>query len=565
MRRLPALLAVVLAAVIGVSAFAWVRAGADPHRASEEQAKGYAKILVGAASDAAERLEAAERALADRLSAVAQLAADRLMAERRPQRDVLEEVARAERVARMWLFDAEGRVSASVRWPVPAAGPDGGSASTLLEQEEARSAEETAKALAPPEGETRVEGLRTNPFGARERFGVAFGLSGGRTLVLRAAADEWADLRRRFGLAPALSRVEAVEGVVRASLLDAGGRPVVRAVEDAGEGAVFPLPPKGAGAVLLSPLPGAVRATSWLSLPGRDPLAVDVVVSTAREDAGVARSRAAIAIGAALASLLAVGAAVVVSVVDRRHQRAREALEARREEDRRLAETGALASLFVHEISPPPARPRRGIRRWGGAGGGGEGGAGGEGAPDEIVATLKAEVERVAATLESFLALARGRRTGLETAGPDVLDRARRRVTALAAEREVLLDVAADAAAPAGRGNPAVVEQALASLLRNAVQASPRKGVVRARWTSQADGVHVVVTDQGPGFPADRDSLLLLGGTTKPGGHGLGLALAKRFLEAEGGRLVLADGEGGGARVEVVLSPVGRDGEGGGG
>jgi signal transduction histidine kinase len=159
----------------------------------------------------------------------------------------------------------------------------------------------------------------------------------------------------------------------------------------------------------------------------------------------------------------------------------------------------------------------------------------------------------MATTLEAFLSLARGRRTGLETTDAGVLERVRRRVAALAADRDVALEFGPGPEAPPARGDPAVVEQALASLARNAVEASPRGEVVAVRWERHDGAVRVTVADRGPGFPADRAALTSLGGTTKPEGHGLGLALAKRFLEAEGGSLVLGDREGGGALVEVRL------------
>jgi signal transduction histidine kinase len=511
--------------VAGLAAFAWVWVGIDATRGVEERARAHAEVLRGAALDAAARLEGAERSLAERLATVARLAGERLGRERRPQREVLAEVARTENVARAFLVGADRRIAAIARHPAPLAARDGGPALAIGQEAEERAAVESVAALAPPAGEVRVEGLRANPLGSRERFGVAYGLEGGATLLLRASAEELAEMRWRFGVGPALERVQALPDVVRVGI-----RPPVDVPSEE----------------------GTVRAQAPFALADGVPVAVEVVLSTAREDGAVARSRQTIVVAAGLVVLVAIAALFGAAALERRHRVAREALEARREEDRRLAETGALASLFTHEISNPLWSVRLGVRLL-------EGTAAEE--DQKVLATLRAETERMATTLESFLSLARGRRTGLESTEPEVLDRVRRRVAALAAERGVTLAFGADPAAPAARGNPAVVEQALTSLARNAVEASPRGGVVRVRWERRDGAVSVTVSDRGPGLPADRAGLTSFGRTTKPGGHGLGLALAKRFLEAEGGSLVLGDGEEGGALVEVRL-PVA---EGGGG
>jgi signal transduction histidine kinase len=51
------------------------------------------------------------------------------------------------------------------------------------------------------------------------------------------------------------------------------------------------------------------------------------------------------------------------------------------------------------------------------------------------------------------------------------------------------------------------------------------------------------VEDNGPGVPAEiRSALFTPGSTTKTGGWGLGLALARRIVEdSHGGRLTLED------------------------
>jgi signal transduction histidine kinase len=338
--------------------------------------------------------------------------------------------------------------------------------------------------------------------------------------------------------------------VRRAALVDSEGRSVAEDA-DASEPPVSETPPKDLG-VVVTPSEGRVRATAGFLLPNHRALWVDVVLSTEREDAAVAASRTAILVGAGLAALVSVAAAILLSLVDRRHQRTREALEARREEDRRLAEAGALASLFTHEMSNPLNSVRLGLRL-----------LDGEGTPEErrrVAATVRQEADRMAATLESFLALAKARRPGLERTDPEVLEAVRRRVAALAADRGVRLDVGVGTAGPPASANPAVVEQALSSVVRNAVQASPAGETVSVRWEGDAGRVRVVVTDRGPGFPPDRDRLLRVGDTTKSDGHGLGLALARRFLEAEGGAIALLDADGGGARVEVTLPSADREG-----
>ena len=70
--------------------------------------------------------------------------------------------------------------------------------------------------------------------------------------------------------------------------------------------------------------------------------------------------------------------------------------------------------------------------------------------------------------------------------------------------------------------------------------------------------VRVSVMDDGPGVAADvRRRLFQPGVSTKPGGWGIGLALARRIVEQQhGGRLTYAPGVGGRGSVFVFELPV---------
>lgn len=100
------------------------------------------------------------------------------------------------------------------------------------------------------------------------------------------------------------------------------------------------------------------------------------------------------------------------------------------------------------------------------------------------------------------------------------------------------------------------LEQALINLVRNGVDAALAEegaGHVSIRWLTRGDKLHLLVEDDGPGL-GDTGNLFVPFYTTKPGGSGIGLVLARQIAEGHGGSLVLEDrGEGRGARARLVL------------
>ena len=113
---------------------------------------------------------------------------------------------------------------------------------------------------------------------------------------------------------------------------------------------------------------------------------------------------------------------------------------------------------------------------------------------------------------------------------------------------------------------------ALAQLLDNAVKFGPEGTEVKieGRPISDADGdrlgVELAVVDRGPGIPVGERGRVcqpfyqIDGSATRAhGGAGLGLAIAERMVSLHGGRLVIGDAPGGGARVALRI-PLRPDG-----
>lgn len=97
-------------------------------------------------------------------------------------------------------------------------------------------------------------------------------------------------------------------------------------------------------------------------------------------------------------------------------------------------------------------------------------------------------------------------------------------------------------------------------LYENAVGASaPRVPTIRTIARSEEGWVVVDVTDDGPGIPpAIADTLFEPLVTARPGGTGLGLALAKRVARAHGASIDLVRTEGTGATFRFAIPT--RDG-----
>jgi signal transduction histidine kinase len=100
------------------------------------------------------------------------------------------------------------------------------------------------------------------------------------------------------------------------------------------------------------------------------------------------------------------------------------------------------------------------------------------------------------------------------------------------------------------------IEQVLLALLSNAIEAMPEGGRITVTGRVADDGEHVrlELADTGPGIPQGQmDRVFELFHTTKSGGTGVGLAIAKKIVKAHGGTISVASDLGKGARFTIEL------------
>lgn len=176
--------------------------------------------------------------------------------------------------------------------------------------------------------------------------------------------------------------------------------------------------------------------------------------------------------------------------------------------------------------------------------------------PHAAIAASLADADRLEAIVEELLDLARDRQhspVGAVDIGAllhEVAPQWRERLDAL--DRE--LDLRLDADLPPAHASAAALRQVLAVLIDNATGHGDGRVTVSARHAAGA--VAIDVSDEGAGI-ADPDHTVFARRDERGNGHGIGLALARRLVEAEDGRLQLTSRIS--PTVFTVLLPIASD------
>ena len=99
------------------------------------------------------------------------------------------------------------------------------------------------------------------------------------------------------------------------------------------------------------------------------------------------------------------------------------------------------------------------------------------------------------------------------------------------------------------------MQQVLANLLHNAVEASPEGAPIDVTASMEGPSLVLSFRDQGEGIADENlDRIFEPFFTTRTRGTGLGLAVARRIVELHGGTLTARTVPGGGAEFRVTLT-----------
>jgi two-component system, OmpR family, sensor histidine kinase KdpD len=106
-----------------------------------------------------------------------------------------------------------------------------------------------------------------------------------------------------------------------------------------------------------------------------------------------------------------------------------------------------------------------------------------------------------------------------------------------------------------------LIQQALGSLLSNAVAHGKSEQPIEVSAAHDDSMLVISVADHGPGLAPGEENKVFekfyRGPRTRPGGLGLGLSIARQLVEAHGGQIVAQNQENGGARFSIRL-PIGE-------
>jgi two-component system, OmpR family, sensor histidine kinase KdpD len=182
----------------------------------------------------------------------------------------------------------------------------------------------------------------------------------------------------------------------------------------------------------------------------------------------------------------------------------------------------------------------------------------------DFLATIEQNADRLDALIGNLLDMSRLHTGSLQPfLRPTAIDEVAP-VALLGLDDSLRLEMAVPDGFPLVLADPGLLERVLANLFSNALRYSAATGQPPELHAQLAEGMVVLeVVDHGYGVPDEQKERIFEPftrvGDRYPGGVGLGLAVARGFAEAMGGRIEAKDTPGGGLTVAITLPAASAD------
>jgi two-component system, OmpR family, sensor histidine kinase KdpD len=181
----------------------------------------------------------------------------------------------------------------------------------------------------------------------------------------------------------------------------------------------------------------------------------------------------------------------------------------------------------------------------------------------DLLATIEQNADRLDALIGNLLDMSRLHTGSLQPfLRPTAVDEVAP-VALLGLDDPLGLEMVVPEGFPLVLADPGLLERVLANLFSNALRYSPAAAPPELQVQLSGDTVRLEVVDHGQGVPDEQKERIFepftrVGDRHHPG-VGLGLAVAKGFAEAMGGRIEAADTPGGGLTVRISLPMASQD------
>ncbi len=225
---------------------------------------------------------------------------------------------------------------------------------------------------------------------------------------------------------------------------------------------------------------------------------------------------------------------------------ARVRMEEQIREQAALARLGEMAAVLAHEIKNPLAGIRGAVQVIGGR-------LPANSRDAAVIGEIVTRIDSLNGLIQDLLLFARPPQPRPHVVEvPSLIATTMELLSGDPAFKDVQVDI--EGTSPPVFADAELLKIVFQNLIVNSAQAMQGRGRIHVSVTAVNDGCQVRFTDAGPGIPADvREKIFTPFFTTKSRGTGLGLATARRIVEAHHGTITVESPASGGTRVTIRI------------